>query len=88
MSKADVIRKMCLELLSSPEIPSSEVLNHLSISAGLIESDITKEGCDDWFDKSMSETASYISEKVRLCSNTTLDDVYLLLLKMPGTMQH
>jgi len=65
MKKVDAIQKMCLELLSSPETPSSEILNHLSISAGLIESDISKEGCDDWFDKSLSETAGYISKKVR-----------------------
>lgn len=86
MRKVDAIQRMCLELLCNPEVPSKEFKNHLSISAGLIESDITREGCDDWFEKDISETASYIREKVELCSGGTLDDVYLLLLRSSGTM--
>ena len=58
MQKVDAIKELCSELLYNPGIHSQEIMNHLSISAGLIESDITQEGCDDWFERSMSETAS------------------------------
>ena len=86
MKKVNAIKELCSELLYNPGIHSQEIMNHLSISAGLIESDITQEGCDDWFERGMNETARYIREKVALCSNRTLDDVYLLLLKMSGTV--
>ncbi len=85
MRKVDAIQKLCLEVLCNPETPSRDVMNQLSMSAGLIESDITQEGCDDWFERDVSETAGYIREKVGLCSPRTQDDVYVMLLKASGT---
>jgi hypothetical protein len=85
MKKVNDIKELCSELLYNPGIHSQEIMNHLSLCAGLIESDITQEGCDDWFERSMSDTAGYIRKKVSLCSNRTLEDVYFLLLGMSGT---
>jgi hypothetical protein len=85
MQKVNAIKELCSELLYNPGIHRQEIMNHLSLSAGLIESDITQEGCDDWFERSMRETAGYIREKVSLCNNRTLDVVYFLLLEMSGT---
>lgn len=86
MRKVDAIQKMCLELLCNPETPSREMMNQLSISAGLIESDITQEGCEDWFERDISETAGFIREKVAFSSPRTQDDVYVMLLKASGTL--
>lgn len=86
MKKVAEIKGLCSELIYNPGIHSQEIIKHLSLSAGLIENDITQEGCDDWFERSMSDTARYIREKVTLCSNRTLDDVYFLLLEMSGTV--
>ncbi len=62
MQKVDAIKELCSELLYNPRIHSQEIMNYLSISAGLIEIDITQEGCDDWFERSMSEMARYIND--------------------------
>lgn len=84
MKKVDAIKELCSELLYDSGIHSQEIMKHLTLSAGLIENDITQEGCDDWFERSMNETARYIRGKVCLCSNKTLDDVHFLLLEMSG----
>jgi hypothetical protein len=86
MQKVDDIKELCSELLYNPGIHSQKLMKHMILSAGLIENDITQEGCDDWFERSMSETALYISKKVSYCSNRTLDDVHFLLLEMSGTV--
>ena len=86
MHKVDAIKELCSDLLYNQGIHCQEIMNHLSILAALIESDITQEGCDDWFERGMSETVMYIRENVALCSNRTLDDVYLLLLEVSGTV--
>ncbi len=86
MQKVKAIKELCSELLYNPGIHSREFMKHMSLSAGLIESDITQEGCDDWFERSVSDTAGYIREKVHLCSDQTLDDVYFLLLERSGTV--
>jgi hypothetical protein len=86
MQKVDDIKKLCSELLYNPATHDQEIMKHLRLSAGLIESDISEEGCDDWFERSMSETAMYVRKKVSLCSNRTLDDVYFLLLEISETL--
>jgi hypothetical protein len=86
MKKVDAIKELCSELLYDSGSHSQKLIKHMILSAGLIENDITQEGCDDWYERSMSDTAGYIREKVALCSNRTLDDVHFLLLEMSGTV--
>jgi hypothetical protein len=85
MRKVNAIKELCSELVYNSEIHNQKIKNHLSLSAGLIESDITQEGCDDWSERSMCETAGYIREKVSLCSEQTLEDVYFLLVEISRT---
>jgi hypothetical protein len=86
MKKVDDIKVLCSELLYNSENHSQKLMKHMTLSAGLIENDITQEGCDDWFEKSITDTAGYIRGNVSLCSNRTLDDVHFLLLEMSGTV--
>jgi hypothetical protein len=44
MQKVDDIKELCSELLYNPDIHSQKLMKHLSLSAGLIENDITQEG--------------------------------------------
>lgn len=85
MKKCRAIQEMCSEILYNPTALGQKLVDHLSMSAGLIEHDITQEGCDDWFERSSSEAARFIREKVSSCSERTLDDVYFLLLEMSVT---
>jgi len=86
MKKVHAIKKLCSELLYNPDIHSQKLMKHMILSAGLIENDITQEGCDDWYERSITDTAGYIRGNVSLCSNRTLDDVHFLLLEMSGTV--
>jgi len=86
MEKVDAIKDLCSDLIFYPVIFNQDIATHLMVSAGLIENDITKSGCDDWFNRGMIETARYIRENVASCSDRTLDDVYFLLLQMSGTV--
>lgn len=86
MKKSKAIQEMCSEILYNPGTINRKLMDHLSMSAGLIEHDITQEGCDDWFERSTTEAASYIREKVSSCSERTLDDVYFLLMEMSATV--
>ena len=86
MKKSMAIQEMCSEILYNPGTLSQKMMNHLSMSAGLIEHDITQEGCEDWFERSTTEAASYIRDMVPSCSERTLEDVYFLLLEMSSTV--
>ena len=81
MNKIDAIKEYCSDLLYSSEV-NQVARKHLILSAGLIENDLTNEGCGDWFERDMIETARYINENVSSCTHQTLDDVHLLLLEI------
>jgi len=81
LNKIDAIQEYCSDLLHSSEV-NQVARKHLILSAGLIENDLTNEGCGDWFERDMIETARYINENVSSCTNQTLDDVHLLLLEI------
>lgn len=85
MKKVDAIKELCSELLYDSGNHSQKLMKHMILSAGLIENDITQEGCDDWYERSITDTAGYIRKKVSSCSRKTLDDVHFLLLEMSGT---
>jgi hypothetical protein len=86
VQKVDDIRKLCSDILYPPGILGLEIRDHLSISAGIIEVDITKEGCSDWFLRSTTDTVSYILDKLEHCSEETQSMLYFLLIEMSGTV--
>jgi hypothetical protein len=86
MQKVDGIKKLCSDILYPPGILCPEIRDHLSISAGIIEDDITKEGCSDWFSRSTTDTICYILDKLEHCSEETQSILYFLLIEMTGTV--
>jgi hypothetical protein len=86
MRKIDEIKELCSNLIGNPYTLDKKVIDHLCVCAGLIENEITQEGCDDWWERSAADTAQYIRKQVPLCSERTLEDVYFLLLEMSTTV--
>jgi hypothetical protein len=86
MQKIDDIRKICSDILYPSGILCPEIRDYLSISAGIIEDEITKEGCRDWFSRSTADTVSYILDKLEHCSEETQSMLYFLLIEMSGTV--
>ena len=86
MDKSEIIQAFCTDILQYPGILSEEIMMNLTLSAGLVENDITHAGCDvlDW---SARKTAEYIKMHIPVCSRSVLDDVYFLLIEIPGTEQ-
>ncbi len=86
MEKVTAIKDFCTDILQYPGIHSQEVMDNLSISAGIVEGDITHEGCDDWSLRSTADTARYIMDKLEHCSEKTQSMVYFLLIEAPDTV--
>jgi glycine cleavage system aminomethyltransferase T len=76
MQKIDAIKKLCSEFISKSGIHSQDIRDYLCISAGIVEDDITHEGCDDWFLRSTADTAKYIMDKLEYCSEESQSKVY------------
>ena len=89
MKKSEIIKALCNDLLQYPGvlILTEDMMNHLCISAGLIEDHVTGRGCDV-LGKTVSELAQYIERHISFCSKKIQDDAYFLLIELScNTMQ-
>lgn len=80
--KIQEIIVMCNNVILSISAQGEGIIDNFTISAGLIEGDVTRNGCDV-LDMTRREAARYVRRHIRSCHNSTVNDVYCLLVEIP-----